>query len=517
MIKIAIIGKTNVGKSTIFNKLCGRKLAVTHDAPGVTRDIKAYEVDLDGIPIILMDTAGFEEYSTANTLSNLTINKITSAIKNADLLLFVVDGRSNLTNLDTDFANILRRQNKEILLIVNKSESKITINQNELFSIGFGSPHYISAEHNIGIHDIKKKIKNIMKAFHGKEEYREDGTSVKLSSEERLAVDELIDNAPEKKKKSRKRMKPAVPLVEGFQVNLNNDSITADILLDENAQFNEVAESKKEKLILAIIGRPNVGKSTIFNKLLGFERTIISEEAGTTRDAIDYDIVFENHQVTLIDTAGIRRKAKVHEKLEELFLSQSITAIRRANVVAVIIDSQSAIEKQDVKIIQIAINEGKGILLVINKSDLIKDRKEFHEELEYLIKHELYELEGVSVVYTSAIKNKNVKRIIDKALEAQKMSSKKLTTGRLNNWLNKTIDAHIPPVGISGRRIKMKYMTQVAVRPPTFNIFSNSEVVDIPDTYIRYLKHSLKKNFNLYGVPIRFNFMRSGNPYRKSR
>lgn len=440
LLKFAIIGKTNVGKSTLFNRLCGRKLAITSPIAGVTRDRKEYPASLHDLNFLIIDTAGWENESKTE-IKSLMMEQTQAGIEDAQIILFTVDARACLSADDLDIAHLIRKHNKPTILIANKSESKITITSNELYSLGFGEPVFISAEHNLGFDALYGAIKE-------------------LSESDLLKTEEV-----------------------GTAVDL----------------------------FLAIAGRPNVGKSTIFNKLLGWDRNIVCDEAGTTRDAISYDIQFQGNNISLIDTAGMRKKSKVHEEVEGLSLAQTITAIRRSNVVALIMDVTQALEHQDLSIAQIAINEGKGLLLVFNKCDLSDELKIVQDDIRHFLEHTFKSISNIPVIYTTATEGRNVSRILSTALEIRAALMTKLTTGVLNQWLKNVTAKHTPPLTSSGRRLKLKYMTQTGIKPPTFRIFTN--ISDVPGHYERYLENALRADFQLIGIPIRIQFKTTDNPY----
>lgn len=442
---ISIIGKPNVGKSTIFNKLCGKRLAITDDRPGVTRDAKIYPAKLGELTFNLVDTAGIEK--SVNILTDKMLEHTLKSIENSDLVLFTIDARNGLNSTDVELANKVRKYNKPILLIANKSEGKTNTTDAELYKLGFGEPIYLSAEHNLGFNELYIALTNAFK---------------KLDKPEESLSDAL------------------------------NES----------------------NLKLAILGRPNVGKSTLFNAILGFERSIVSDVSGTTRDSISHIIPYKEHTIELVDTAGMRRKVRIDDKIEELSVVESINALRRAHVVALVIDATQPLENQDLSIANLAIQEGKAMILVVNKCDLIEDRKKFINELEYLAEKSLTDIKGIPIILISAKENYNIQAIFKEALKVEKPWKQEVSTGVLNDWLSRETERHIPPIASNGRRIRMKYIVQTATKPPTFTIFCNVPE-KLPKSYTRYLDHSLRDHFGFFGVPIRIKYRKNANPYKK--
>lgn len=439
--KVVIVGKPNVGKSTLFNRLCGRKIAIVTDIAGTTRDRKEYLVDFDDLNFLLIDTAGWENEHKKHQMKPLMMSQTQEGIKDADIIIFMVEAKNPLASNDLEFAGLVRKSNKKVILVVNKSESKVALSANDFMPLGFGEAVYIAAEHSLGLDSLYNALSAELKNF----------LSVKDGREH-------------------------------------------------------------EKLLLAIVGRPNAGKSTIFNQLLGFQRSITSEEAGTTRDAISYDINFNDTPISLIDTAGLRKKNKVHEEVEKLSNAQTITTIRRANVVALIVDAAQGFEQQDLAIAQMVINEGKGLFLVFNKHDLIKDKKKLKDDIEYLFAHSLTAIMNIPILHTNALAGVSVERIISTAFEVKQSWEKTLTTSVLNKWLEASINNHQPSFTNDGRRIKLKYITQIKSRPPTFKVFVNFPA-SVSKHYERYLNHDLQKHFNFVGTPIRIIFSKTKNPY----
>ena len=449
--RIAIVGKPNVGKSTLFNRLCRRKLAIVTNIPGTTRDRKEYAVEFGDLNFILMDTAGWEHDHEENNLKSSMMEQTRRSTNDADIIIFIIDGKTHLTNDDLEFADVIRKLGKKVLLVVNKSESKTNVDLNEIAKLGFGEAIFIAAEHGLGLDYL----------YHGLNDILEDLKKDCIASNNDIEKDEVDDN-----------------------------------------------------LLLAIIGRPNAGKSTIFNQLLGFERSIISPESGTTRDAITHNIIFEDTVVSLIDTAGLRKKNKVIDGIEKISAGQTITAIRRAHVVALVVDATRGVEQQDLAIAYMTMNEGKGLILILNKCDLITDKKELHDHVDYTFEHSLTDVLNIPTLYTNALTGRNISQIIRTAIDVKKSWSQSISTSKLNKWLSDVTHAHAPSFANDGRAIKFKYITQVKTRPPTFKAFVNvSESVS--RQYMRYLNHELQKSFSFKGVPVRIICATTDNPYDK--
>lgn len=453
-LKIAIVGRPNVGKSTLFNRLARRKIAIVSDVAGTTRDLKEYDVELHGVKFAMIDTAGFEKKRNSHEdMTTLMIGKMLSGVEDADILLFIVDARSELTTEDIELAHIIRKTAKSVILIANKSESKVTLSMNDIVKLGLGEPLYVSAAHGLGLESLADRLRALISS---------------------------IDGVVQK---------------------------------GEEVPIDAAATSK---MILSIVGRPNAGKSTLFNKIIGFERNIISEESGTTRDAIEYEISYQDQKISLIDTAGLRKKSKIDHEIEEMSAGQTITAIRRANVIVLVVDSRYGVEQQDLAIARMILNEGKGLVLVFNKNDLVLDRSEMKEDIAHLFEHILTDVGDIPVVHTDALRNIRVKDILAKALVVYQSWSRHLSTGQLNKWLLEAVTKHQPSFSNDGRRIKMKYVTQIKNRPPTFQVF-----VNLPDaislSYKKYLSRHLQNYFHYIGTIVRFVFSATKNPYDNDR
>jgi len=452
MFKVAIIGKPNVGKSTLFNKLCKRRIAITHDRPGVTRDAKEFDAEISGIKFNLIDTAGLER--SKDDLTKAMFEKAITSAQAADLILFVIDGRRDLDSEDLHFGKELRKLGKKIIVVVNKCENPKVIDYNQAHKFGFEEICYVSSEHSLGFDDLNSLI------------------------------------------------------IKHFELLISKDESLA------NPQDDD--EKKERPLSVSIIGRPNVGKSTFFNKLIGQERSIVADFSGTTRDSINYMYDNDGKQIEFIDTAGLRKKAAITDSVEQLSSVESINALRRSHITIMMIDATTPLEKQDFSILRVAINEGRAVVLVINKIDLIDHVKDYKQDIFEFVDEKLFEIKGVPIRFISARDDRSVHKVLDDVIAINKIFNTQLSTGKLNKWLDGATSSHLPPVSKTGKRYRFKYMTQSSVRPPTFTIFT-SQTEGLPESYTRYLYNSLRSTFDLFGVPIRIRYKMSNNPYAKGK
>ena len=449
---VAIIGRPNVGKSTLFNRLVGKRLALVDDTPGVTRDRRFAEASIGQLEFDVIDTAGLEQ-AHEDSLEGRMWEQTSAAIDEADVCLFLVDARAGIIPDDQIFAQILRKAQKPVILVANKMEGKPgEAGYYDAFSLGFGDPVPISAEHGQGMADLH---------------------------------DALVEAV-------------------GHDVAYPNDEDTEDD--DEN-----------RVLKIAIVGRPNAGKSTLINQMVGDERMLTGPEAGITRDSISVNWEWQGRPVRLYDTAGMRKKARVQEKLEKLSVSDGLRSIQYAEVVIVVLDVTIPFEKQDVQIIDLIIREGRAPVIALNKWDLVDDRQEALKELMLQAEEAISQVKGLKVIPISAETGEGLDKLMEAVFEVDATWNRRIPTAPLNRWLE-GVQYHHPPPAVSGRRIKLKYVTQAKSRPPTFMV-SCSRADALPDSYTRYLVNSLRKEFALDGVPVRL-FMRKGdNPYagRKKR
>jgi len=465
--KAAIVGRPNVGKSTLFNRLAGRKLALVDDTPGVTRDRRVHEARLMDLRFDIIDTAGFET-AGPETLAGRMRRQTEIAIEEADIVLFMMDARAGLLPDDRTFADIVRRSGKPVVLVANKAESRAADGGAvEAWEAGLGEPITISAEHGLGMADLRDAI-------------------VEALGPERALADEDEDAAG----------------LEG-PVGLQGDDIA-----DPDA---EPAYDETKPMRIAVVGRPNAGKSTLINALVGEERLLTGPEAGVTRDSISVDWEWRGRRVRLFDTAGMRRKAKVQEKLEKLSVADGLRAVRFAEVVIVVFDATIPFEKQDLQIADLIIREGRAPVIAFSKWDLVEDQQALLKELREKADRLLPQARGLRTVPVSAETGRGLDRLMEAVVETHRVWNSRISTGRLNRWLEGVLQRH-PPPAVAGRRLKIKYMTQAKTRPPGF-VVSCSRPDAMPQSYIRYLVNSLRDAFDMPGVPIRMAMTASDNPY----
>jgi GTPase len=451
---VVIAGRPNVGKSTLFNRLTGKRHALVDDRPGVTRDRREGQGSLGGIEFTLVDTAGLEDAPDGSLAARMSAQS-EQAIDEADVALFLIDGRAGLTPIDEHFARQLRRRKTPVILLVNKAEGgRARTAMADAYRLGFGEPIGISAEHGEGLTELYDALVPIARK-HAPKEVDENGEAVEVE-------------------------------VEG-----------------EDAQSNIPMQ-------IAILGRPNVGKSTLMNKILGEERVLTGPEAGITRDAIAVDFTFNSRPIKLIDTAGLRRKSNVIEKVEKLAVADSLRAVQYAHVVVLVIDAQAPLEKQENILAALVEQEGRAMVLAVNKWDTVGDKPAYLKAIQEILDKTLPQMKGIAVVPISGQTGYNIPKLLSTCFAAYSMWNKTISTGKLNRWLETALDTHQPPL-VNSRRIKIRYMTQKSARPPSFILFSNTS--EIPDSYIRYLVNSMRETFNMFGVPIRIRIKKNKNPY----
>ncbi len=445
---VAIVGRPNVGKSTLFNRLVGRRVALVDDQPGLTRDRREADADIGLTPVRLIDTAGLET-GTEGLTPRMRAQTV-AAIDQADLVLFLIDARDGILAGDEEFAELVRRSGKSVVLAANKYEGRAAEpGLYEAFSLGLGEPIPISAEHDLGMPDLRD------------------------------AIEEAAG--------------PRAPALEG--------------------EDDEETDDTPHPLRIAVVGRPNVGKSTLVNTLIGEERMITGPEAGITRDTIAVDLDVEGTPLRLFDTAGLRRKMRIDKKAEELSVGDTLKAIRFAEVVVLLLDAERPFEKQDLQIADLIVEEGRALVIAINKWDLVKDQQRQLATLQETCQRLLPQIKGVALVPISAKTGQGRTKLMTAILAAYDLWNRRMPTHRLNEWLHAATDAH-PPPAVSGRRIKLRYITQSNARPPTFVAFC-SRPKAVPDSYLRYLVNSLRESFDMPGVPIRLHLRKGANPYAK--
>jgi GTP-binding protein len=452
---VAILGRPNVGKSTLFNRLCGRRAALVDPTPGVTRDRRRGSARLGDLRFDAIDTAGLEE-AESGTLEASMQAQTRRALDEADAALLVIDARAGITPVDRHFAGLVRRSTKPLILVANKCEGGAAeAGLLEAYSLGLGEPVAISAEHGLGMADLFAALAKVLPA-----EAAEAG-------------------------------KEAAP--EG------------------ETDGEAAAETETGPLQLAIVGRPNVGKSSLLNRLLGEERVITGPEPGVTRDAIAVEWRWRDRDIRLIDTAGMRRRARVQEKIEKLSVADTLRAIRFAHVVVLVLDATVPIERQDLTIAGHVIDEGRAPVIALNKWDMVEDRAAVLAALRDRLESSLPQVRGIPVVTLSALTGEGVERLMPAVADAYACWNTRIGTGPLNRWLGEAVDRHPPPL-VDGRRLRLRYATQIKTRPPTVVLFS-SQPSALPEAYRRYLVNGLRERFGLDGVPIRIMLRKGKNPY----
>lgn len=439
---VVIVGRPNVGKSTLFNRLVGRRAALVHDTPGVTRDWREGEATLGGFSFRVIDTAGLEE-GRKDELESRVKDQTERALAEADLVLMLVDARAGVMPLDRHFAGWVRSSAKPTLVVANKCEGRTgESGVYDAYSLGLGDPVAISAEHALGLGDLYEAIA---------EQHAKSGLS------------------------------------------------------------DAEAPARTDRIEVAIVGRPNVGKSTLTNRLIGEERLVTGPEPGTTRDAIAVDWEHDGRALRLVDTAGIRRRAKFAEAVEQLAVDDSERAIRKAGVVVLVLDAREMLHRHDLRIAEIAIEEGRALVIAANKWDLVTNRNRAARELKERIETSLPQVRGLPTVTISAFAGEGLDRLMAAVFRVHERWQREISTGTLNRWLEAALETHAPPM-VSGRRVKFRYMTQIATRPPTFALFTNLSG-KTPESYMRYLANGLRDVFDLDGVPIRLRLRKSKNPF----
>ena len=464
---VAIVGRPNVGKSTLFNRLVGKKIALVDDQPGVTRDRKEARGTLGDLTFELIDTAGFEDVNDASLEARMR-RQTEIAIEEADLSFFVIDSRVGISPLDERFAQLLRQYDKPVIVLANKCEGKRGDDGlMEAYSLGFGEPVPLSAEHGEGLAELYQAVREAMP----------DAT----------AAPKIVEDD-----------------FEQFDVE--------DI---EALERDEPPAPPERPMKLAVAGRPNAGKSTLLNTLMQSDRLLTGPEAGITRDSVTIAWDYGGREMRLVDTAGLRKKAKVQEKLERLSTGETIHSIKYADVVALIMDAREAFEKQDLQIADFILREGRAIVFVCTKWDLVENAGERRRELEELARTSLPQAKGAPLVTVSGLTGRNLNKLMDASMKVFEDWSARIKTRDLNDWLQHVVQKHPPPAP-GGQRIKPRYMAQMKTRPPTFVLMA-SRGDQMPESYKRYLVNELREAFDLPGVPIRL-FVRQGkNPFSGKR
>ncbi len=473
----AIVGRPNVGKSTLFNRLVGKRLALVDDTPGVTRDRRPGTARLGDIKFEVIDTAGLED-AAETSLEGRMRGQTEAAILEADVTMFVIDARAGVTPLDSSFATALRRAGKPVILVANKVEGRRgDEGLYEAYSMGFGEPVPISAEHGEGMADLRDAL---------------------VASVGEDVAYGLVE---------------AEPLDEDAEHGFDPDAF--DLEAAQSAEEVEEVYDPKRPLRIAIVGRPNAGKSTLINTMVDEERLLTGPEAGITRDSIAVEWMWQGRPIRLHDTAGMRRKARVQEKLERLSVQDALRAIQYAEVVIVVFDATISFEKQDLQIVDLIAREGRAPVIAFNKWDLVPDKQKLLTDLHEKTERLLPQLRGLRTVTLSGQTGKGIDRLMEAVTEVDRIWNKRVPTARLNEWLS-SVQSHHPPPAVAGRRIRFKYITQAKTRPPTF-VAQCSMPEALPASYERYLLNGLRETFDLPGVPLRLFLRKGNNPYKPKK
>lgn len=467
--KVAIIGRPNVGKSTLFNRFAVKNRAIVDDRPGVTRDWKESQAQLADLNFFIIDTAGLEGFESDDVFQQI-LKQTDRVIHQADVVLFMIDGIDGVLSNDLKLATKLRHlENKSIIVIVNKAENiKKLSDLNDIYRLGLGEPILFSAAHGYGIDPLYEALAPLLRSPN--QNAKDD------DSDEDIVGQDLAHTANS-------------PLIEN----------------EKNPNTN----SDDGPLSLVIIGRPNAGKSTLINRLIGDERLIASDQPGITRDAVTLDWTWQGRAIQLVDTAGIRRRARVDDQLERASVRDAMQAIRYAHVVILLVDSRSPLDKQDVLLAAKVIEEGRCLVIGLNKWDIADPL--ILKQVQHTLETSLSQVKGLPCIPISAKNGRNIDKLMKAVTTVYKQWNKRLPTAKLNQWLNQATERHPTPL-IGNNRIRLKYMTQIKTRPPTFVIFV-SKPAELPESYSRYLIASLQQQFDFFGVPIRLFLRKNKNPY----
>lgn len=444
---VAIVGRPNVGKSTLFNRLVGSRRAIVDDRPGVTRDRLEGEARLFGLSFRVVDTAGLL-LDTGSAFEEALKRQTLRALAEADLALFLIDARAGITPLDEEIAELLRRSGRPVLLVANKCEGRLPEAQAaEAWALGLGAPLPLSAEHGLGFDELAEAL---------------------------------------------------APL----------------IVEDEDSAAGAQAEGGQSDgaIRIAVVGRPNTGKSSLVNRLIGEERLLVGPEAGITRDAVDVAWQWRGQPFILVDTAGLRKRARIEDRVEKISASASLKAIRSCDVAVLVVDALQALEKQDVTIAARALSQGRPLVVALNKWDLVREAAAVRRAVTDRARERLSDVPAVPLVPVSALTGFGLDRLLQAVLDVHARAGERIGTGRLNRWLEQALTRH-PPPSVDGRRTKIRFATQTAVRPPTLVLFGNRPAQELPASYRRYLLHDFRKTFGLEGIPVRLELRAGDNPF----
>ena len=472
-VTVAIVGRPNVGKSTLFNRLVGRRIALVDDTPGVTRDRREADGHIGDLHFTVLDTAGYED-RTDGSIEDRMRQQTEIAIADADVILFMIDARAGVTPLDERFAQVLRKSGREVHLIANKAEGRqAEPGLMEAYSLGFGEPVAISAEHGLGLADLHAIVGGAIDA---------------VAAEQKAEAELLVDEMPE---------------------------VDVDLPEDDGSSEDGVVKrwNPSRYLNVAIIGRPNAGKSTLINRMVGEDRLLTGPEAGITRDSIMVPWEYGGRVIKLVDTAGMRRKSKIDKKLERLAVGDSLRSIQYAEVVVLLLDAAIPFEKQDLTLADLVEREGRAMVIAVNKWDTVEDKNAKLTELREQCERFLPQLKGIPLVTISGLQGRNIDKLMQAIFAVEARWNSHVSTARLNRWLAGMTESH-PPPAVSGRRLKLRYMTQAKIRPPSFIMFA-SRPEAVPATYQRYLVNGLRDAFDMPGTPIRLWLRGGTNPYDK--
>lgn len=474
---LAILGRPNVGKSTLFNRLTGKRMAIVDNRPGVTRDWRLADAQLYDLTFQVVDTAGLEEAFDDSIPARMR-QQTQAALKNADAVLFVIDGRAGITPTDAHFAAWIRKQKKPVILAANKSENEKAVQSSlgESYALGLGDPIALSAAHGVGMEELYYRLRDLMD--------EDQKPSASSSSEE----------AKEDSEKRENKNETLLDAIEGL----------------EDYEFQQEEEEEKS-LKIAIIGRPNVGKSTLLNAILGEHRVMTGPEAGLTRDAIAVDWDFEGQRFRLVDTAGLRRKARVQDAIEKMAVEDSLRAIRLAHVVILVLDAQSPLDKQDLQIAAHVVEEGRALILAVNKWDTAEDKQAVKDLINRRIEQSLAQLKDVPIVPISALNKKNIPKLLQQIIDIYAQWNIRIKTSGLNRWLGR-MESQNPAPLVGGRPNRLKYITQIKARPPTFALWL-AHPDKLPDSHQRFLINGLRRDYDIGGVPVRLLLRKTKNPF----